>query len=195
MRYALWGLMWLLTTGMAQAAPVNVMIYGDSTSVAYANQLPALRPDLTIYNRAQPGDVSWNLARFDAALAERTWEHVVIMIGTNDVYFVPDYDPHQTFQNIWTMAQRAKNAGAEVWLMTQTPCAPPCAAISQRHTLAVANKLAHRDLNNSHSHVTFLYLRDEFTIRDWAAYAFPDGIHPNLPGAQFIAQFVANALP
>lgn len=177
------------------AAPIDTMAYGDSLSIHYPFYLQQARPDLTVYGRGLAGDVSWNIARFDAALAERQWENVIIMIGTNDVFFVPTYDPHQTFQNIRTMANKARNAGAEVWLMTQTPCAPPCATISQSHTLAVANELAAYDLSGTHNHIHVLYLRDQFTILDWADYNVGDGLHYNVLGQMFVGDYVGAQLP
>lgn len=175
---------------------VDVMAYGDSTTFnGYPAALQAARPDLLVYNRGLSGDVSWNIVRFDAALAERQWEHVLIMIGVNDVLSMPTYDPHQTFLNIWTMTQHAKNAGAEVWLLTPTPVAPPWPFANQQvHTLAIANELAHRDLDNTHPHVHFVYLRDQFTILDWPSLT-TDGIHPNAAGNAIIAGFLGDILP
>lgn len=184
----------------------SVLLYGDSITkpgassstgaTSYADTLQALRPDLYVVNGASPGQVSWNLDGFDVVLEQDgPFDHVVILIGTNDIVGNPNYTAHQTFLNIWEMAKRAKNTGAEVWLMAPTPIDGRVVHQQrQLFTRDVANELAHRDLDNVHSHIHFLYLRDEFTRTPWTPLS-NDGLHPNSVGAALIGQFVAAALP
>lgn len=202
----------LLMPTNAHALPA-VLCYGDSLTgfpgappplATYPESLQVFRPNLTIYNRGQPGDSTPNISRFDLMLAERSYAHVVILLGANDSTILPPITPHQSFLNLWTMATHAKNAGAEVWLLTPTPVDSRFAgnslfptsnwSVRQPYTRDLANELAHRDLANSHSHVHFVYLRDVFTNTPWPPLS-TEGLHTNQDGADVIGAFVADALP
>lgn len=193
----------VLLASPAWANPV-VLAFGDSTTnrttpagVNWPDYLASARPDLAVQNSGLGGDVSPG-TRFKTVYdAFGPFAYVVIMIGTNDPIALPGYTPHQTYLNIWAMANYAKAGGSEVYIMTQTPADSRTASnptLRQSHVLGVSNELAHRDLDNAHSHIHFIYLRDQFTVTPWSALS-DDGLHPNATGAVFIGSLVAATLP
>jgi lysophospholipase L1-like esterase len=189
--------------GVVHALPA-VMCYGDSLTAAsrapqdtsYPAKLQALRPDLAIYNRGQNGDVTWNLARFDAALAERAWAWVIILMGTNDIDENSAYTPHDTFVNLWEMRRRARANGADVILLTPSPASCTGCEVRQVHTRGVAHELIHRELAGLPSHVVIADLRDQFTTVPWEwSQVSYDGLHMNETGRALLARFVSALVP
>jgi lysophospholipase L1-like esterase len=202
------------------AADVRVMCYDDSiTAVAdklhpensYPGQLQQLRPDLEVLNEGRSGDVSGNLDRFRAALADWPPQLVVLLLGTNDPTCDPaltpsceasSATPERTVANLFRMADEARQSGATVVILTPTPatCDASCQAqaekafgmaVRQAFTARVATGLLHTSPRAS---VRVADLRGRFTDTSWEALSV-DGLHPSTAGNRVIAEFVAAQIP
>ena len=209
----------MLLAPAAAAAELRVMCYGDSITAgfsegsgesSYPAQLQRRRPDLNVVNEGRPGDVSGNLERFRAALADWPPQLVVLMLGTNDGVCKPpdppgceaEATPQRTVANLLMMADEARAAGAQVLILTPPPvtCEDACEArhdvaftmaMRQAFTKGVADELLHTRLPTG---VRVANLRRRLTDASWASSSV-DGLHPSPNGNRVIADFVAAHIP
>jgi lysophospholipase L1-like esterase len=219
----------LLMAAPACADSPVLMAFGDSitkgTWVSPTEAFPALlrqqRPDYTVVNEGQGGDVSDDRPRFIQALAAHHPRVVVLMLGTNDAQCQPGVlgcdaahaTPDRTAENLMTMARLARDQGATVYVLTPTPSrfifgpmcarepkAPVCQTRAERERIADARQtytreVAHRLLRWPPTEgIVVLDLRDQFTVRDWTTLSV-DGLHPNPAGHAVIAKFLAKMIP
>jgi len=201
------------------SSQLRVMCYGDSITAgsdesnpanSYPGELQRLRSDFDVVNQGRDGDVSGNLDRFKAALAETSPDVVVLMLGTNDPVCTPGATPgckdaptpEETATNLMRMADAARVAGATVLVLTPPP--------------AVCK--AHCDSRNDVAYA--MWMRDAFTARladvlrqvqtprgihvadlrrrlsdaAWSTLS-TNGLHPSDEGNRMIARFVAAYIP
>ena len=203
------------------SAESRVMCYGDSITAgaddmfapenSYPAQLQRLRPDLDVVNEGRHGDVSGNLDRFRAALADWPPQLVVLMLGTNDAVCsaadTPSCEaatatPEGTVANLFRMADEARAAGANVLILTPPPavCDAACEA---RHDLAFTTTMRHAftarvadELLRARppTGVRVANLRGRLTEASWQGLSL-DGLHPSAEGNRVIAEFVAARIP
>lgn len=205
----------------AAAADVRVMCYGDAITAgaddmfapenSYPAQLQRLRPDLEVVNEGRGGDVSGNLDRLRAALADWPPQLVILMLGTNDAVCssadnpaceAATATPEGTVGNLLRMAEEARAAGARVIILTPPPAVCD-AACEGRHDVAFTTTM--RDAFTERVAAELLHirpptgvrvanLRGKFTAASWQAVSL-DGLHPTAEGNRVIAGFVAALIP
>src|SRR5690242_6707805 len=195
----------------AASASLHVMCYGDSITAgdlhdpdgSYPGVLQSRRADLDVVNEGLPGDVTENLDRFRAALAQWSPQLVVLLMGVNDPVCDPaktptcaaaSATPERTVENLLRMAGEARRHGANVVILTPTPvvCDAACearpgaafsAAVRQAFTDRVAEELRHM---RPPAGVRIVDLRGKFTAASWAE-ASRDGLHPSDAGIRRVA--------
>jgi len=201
------------------AASLHVLCYGDSITAgdmhdpdgSYPGMLQRQRADLDVVNEGQPGDVSENIERFRAALAQWSPQLVILMMGVNDPVCDPAVTsgcaaatatPERTVANLLHMATEARQSGASVVILTPTPvvCQTACQArpetafamaVRQAFTARVAEELLH---THPPPGVRIADLRGKFSEASWADDS-SDGLHPSGTGIRRVAELVAAQIP
>lgn len=197
------------------AADVRVMCYGDAITAgtdetnpanSYPGELQRLRPDFAVVNEGRDGDVSGNLARFRAALAEWPPDVVVLLLGTNDPVCAPNATPgcddsptpDEAAANVLGMAAEARNAGAKVLVVTPPPAVCKAHCDSQNEVAyamwmrdAFTGRLADalRRVRTPRG-IRIADLRRRMSDAAWSTLS-SDGLHPSEEGNRMIARFVA----
>jgi len=203
----------------AASATLHVMCYGDSITAgdlhdpdtSYPGVLQSQRADLDVVNEGLPGDVTENIERFRAALAQWSPRLVVLLMGVNDPVCDPaatptcaaaSATPARPVENLLRMAGEARTHGAAVVILTPTPvvCDAACEArpgaafsmaVRQAFTERVAEELRH---TRPPPGIRIADLRGTFTEASWAE-ASRDGLHPSDAGVRRVAELVAAQIP
>ncbi|HEY2388852.1 MAG TPA: SGNH/GDSL hydrolase family protein [Candidatus Binatia bacterium] len=200
-------------------ATLHVMCYGDSITAgdlhdpdgSYPGVLQSRRADLDVVNEGLPGDVTENVERFRAALAQWSPQLVILLMGVNDPVCDPaatptcaaaSATPERTVENLLRMAGEARRHGTTVVILTPTPvvCDAACAerperafqmAVRQAFTGRVAEELRH---TRPPPGIRIVDLRGKFTEASWSD-ASRDGLHPSDTGVGRVADLVAAQIP
>ena len=195
------------------------MCYGDSITAgsdeadpahSYPGELQRLRPDFEVVNEGRDGDVSGNVARFEAALAEWPPDVVVLMLGTNDAVCTPTATegcdeaatPEKAAANLLRMADAARKVGAKVLVLTPPPsvCKANCDSRNEiayamwmrdAFTGRLADVLRH---TRTPRNVRIADLRSRLSDASWSTLS-TNGLHPSTEGNRMIARFVAAYMP
>jgi len=201
------------------SSQLRVMCYGDSITAgsdesnpanSYPGELQRLRSDFDVVNQGRDGDVSGNLDRFKAALAETSPDVVVLMLGTNDPVCTPGATPgcketptaEETATNLMRMADAGRAAGAKVIVVTPPPavCKAHCDSrndvayamwMRDAFTGRLADVLRRVDTPRG---IRVADLRRRLSDAAWARLS-TNGLHPSEEGNRMIARFVAAYIP
>jgi len=193
LRGALAGLCLLLglTTihGDAIAAPVRVLMLGDSLTAGYGLPVPESLPsqletvlkgqglDVAILNGGVSGDTTaGGLARLDWALSDNP-DYALVALGANDA--LRGLSPERAYENLDRIITKLKAKGVKVMILGML--APLNLGKEYRETFAgIFPKLAEK-----HRVPLYPFLLDGVALDPKLNQ--PDGIHPNAEGVKIIA--------
>jgi lysophospholipase L1-like esterase len=101
----------------------KIVFMGNSITEQWADYSPAFFEGKPWVNKGVSGQVSWEmLDRFQADVIDEKPDIVVILAGTNDVAGNQGLaDQHEILGNIWSMVDRAREAGIDVILCSIPP--------------------------------------------------------------------------
>lgn len=180
----------------AEAAPLRVMMLGDSLTAGYGlppeQALPvqleqALKKaglDVRVLNAGVSGDTTaGGLARLDWSLAEKP-DIVLVGLGANDA--LRGLDPERAYANLDTILTRLQAKGIRTMLLGML--APPNLGSDYgRRFAAIYERLAEK-----HKVPLYPFLLDGVAAQ--AKLNQPDGIHPNAEGVAAIVERLAPAV-
>jgi lysophospholipase L1-like esterase len=126
-------------------------------------------------------------ARFQADVVGRRPQAVVIMGGTNDV--LQGLPLHDSMGSLSAMVRRARDAGAEVWIVSP----PPIDRLYLKPVAAMADAQAEAARETG---ATYVDLGDSLVDAegDWLPGLSYDGVHPTPEGARALAEAVLDGL-
>ena len=192
----------LLAGATAQAAPLKIMVFGDSLFAGYglssdADNIPsrleaALKAgghDVKVVNAAVSGDTTTDgLARLDWSLADKP-DLLLLELGANDA--LRGQDPDKAKANLDQILSRLKAANIPVVL---------CGMIAPRNLGAAYSAKfdpMYKELADKYQVPLYPFILDGVALNP--ALNQGDGMHPNKDGAAIVAQrllpVVEKALP
>jgi len=192
----------LLAGATAQAAPLKIMVFGDSLFAGYglssdADNIPsrleaALKAgghDVKVVNAAVSGDTTTDgLARLDWSLADKP-DLLLLELGANDA--LRGQDPDKAKANLDQILSRLKAADIPVVL---------CGMIAPRNLGAAYSAKfdpMYKELADKYQVPLYPFILDGVALNP--ALNQGDGMHPNKDGAAIVAQrllpVVEKALP
>ncbi|OQX13199.1 MAG: hypothetical protein BWK76_16540 [Desulfobulbaceae bacterium A2] len=142
-------------------------------------------PNTVVVNWGVPGETTGDgLSRLSSALWASRPSHVLLMEGTNDLWWV---DPATVVTNLQSMAQLVIAAGALPILGTLTP---DTRTGSDAKPIAATNLLINNIVKTNSYIISF---QDQVLSASWSSLTY-DGLHPNSTGYAYMAQTWYNTL-
>lgn len=173
---------------------------GSRTGDSFPQIVDASRSDFTVCLRFKNGRTTVDgLGELDAALAScratGAVSDVVLLLGINDMIYVPGQTSAGVAANLRAMADKVRAAGAREWILTEPPGPVAWGGFLDARTWTRDNANEVRKLLSRG--YRFIETRDEYVVTNWYDTACSnDALHPSgLACRQALARPIVLALP